>query len=109
MAALDGAGIPYTGIGENDTDSRKPYYIEAEGKKIGVINVCEHEYTYALPDRIGANPFDPFLTMQDIRECKKNCDFLVAIYHGGKEYCRYPSPRLYNLAHEMVHNGYADR
>ena len=102
MAALDAAGLPYTGVGENDTDSRKPYYFECKGKKIGIINVCEHEYTYALPNRMGANPFDPFLTMQDIRECKKNCDFLIAIYHGGKEHCRYPSPRLVNLCHEMV-------
>ena len=102
MKALDATGLPYTGVGENDTASRKPYYIEKDGKRIGIINVCEHEYTYALPNRMGANPFDPFLTMQDIRECKKNCDYVIAIYHGGKEYCRYPSPRLVNLAHEMV-------
>ena len=102
MAVLDKAGIPYMGIGENDTDSRKPYVIEAEGKKIGFINVCEHEYTYALPNRIGANPFDPFITMQDIRALKAECDYVIVIYHGGKEHCRYPSPRLYNLSHEMV-------
>ena len=100
--ALEKAGLPYTGIGENDSDSRKSYYIEKDGKKIGIVNVCEHEYTYATPSRMGANPFDPFLTMQDIRETKKNCDYLICIYHGGKEYCRYPSPRLRNLAHEMV-------
>lgn len=102
MAALDEAGIPYAGVGENDTDSRKPYFIKAEDKMIGIINVCEHEYSYALPNRMGANPFDPFLTMQDIREAKNFCDHLIVIYHGGKEYCRYPSPRLVNLCHEMV-------
>lgn len=102
MATLDRAGLHYTGVGENDTDSRKLYYFECKGKRIGIVNVCEHEYTYALPNRLGANPFDPFLTMQDIRECKKNADYVIAIYHGGKEYCRYPSPRLYNLCHEMV-------
>ena len=105
MAALDGAGLPYTGVGENDTDSRKPYFFECEGKRVGIVNVCEHEYTYALPNRIGANPFDPFLTMYDIREAKKQCDYLIAIYHGGKEHCRYPSPRLVNLCHEMVYCG----
>lgn len=105
MEALQGAGIPYTGVGENDTDSRKPYFFEEGGKRIGIINVCEHEYTYALPNRLGANPFDPFLTMQDIRMARRLCDRLIVIYHGGKEYCRYPSPRLYNLAHEMVHCG----
>ncbi len=102
---LERAGLPYTGIGENDTDSRKIYYFEQAGKKFALVNVCEHEYTYALPNRMGANPFDPFLTMQDIRTAKKNADFCLVVYHGGKEYCRYPSPRLRNLCHEMVYCG----
>lgn len=102
VEALNDASIPYIGIGENDTDSRAPYFITFEDKTIGVINVCEHEYSYALPNRMGANPFDPFLTMQDIRETRKLCDHLIVIYHGGKEYCRYPSPRLMNLCHEMA-------
>lgn len=105
LATLDAVGLPYMGVGENDTDSRKPYFIEAEGKRIGFINVNEHEYTYALPDRMGVNPFDPFLTMQDIREAKAQCDHLIVLYHGGKEYCKYPSPRVYNLCHEMVYCG----
>ena len=102
VSALDAAGLPSFGYGENDTASRKPYFIEAEGKRIAIINVCEHEYSYATPDRLGANPFDPFLTMQDIRAAKEVSDFVIVLYHGGKEYCRYPSPRLYNLCHEMV-------
>ncbi len=102
VSALAEAGLPYTGVGENDTDSRKTYFIECEGKRIAIINVCEHEYTYATENRMGANPFDPFLTMQDIRAAKAASDFVIAVYHGGKEFCRYPSPRLVNLAHEMV-------
>lgn len=105
VAALEAVGLPYTGIGKNDTESRKPYVFEQEGKKIGIINVCEHEYTYALPDRMGANPFDPFITMQDIRELRPRVDFLIVLYHGGKEYCRYPSPRLRSLCREMVNCG----
>jgi len=105
LKSLDEAGIPYFGIGENDTDSRKPYFIEAENQKIAIINVCEHEYTYALPNRAGANPFDPFLTMQDIRAAKEVSDFVIVLYHGGKEYSGYPSPRLRNLCHEMVYCG----
>lgn len=106
LAALDSVGLPYTGVGENDQDSRKIYYIDlGDGKKLGIVNVTEHEYSYALPDRCGCNPFDPYLTMQDIREAKKNADYVTVIYHGGKEYCHYPSPRVYNMTHEMVHNG----
>ena len=102
VESLRRVGLPYSGIGENDTDSRKPYIMEQDGKRIGFIDVCEHEYSYALPDRIGTNPFDPFLTMQDIRALRPTVDYLIVIYHGGKEYCRYPSPRLRNLCREMV-------
>ena len=105
VAALEGVGLPYSGIGENDTDSRKKYVIESCGKRIGIINVCEHEYSYALPDRMGANPFDPYLTMKDIRNLKGNTDHVVVLYHGGKEHCSYPSPRLRNLAQEMIDCG----
>ena len=103
--ALESAGLPYFGIGKNDTDSRRPYFFDAEGKRIAIINVCEHEYTYALPNRMGANPFDPFLTMQDIRAAKAESDFLIVLYHGGKEFSGYPSPRLRNLCREMVYCG----
>ncbi len=105
MKTLDDAGIPYMGIGENDQDSRKPYFFDQDGKRFCIINVCEHEYTYALPNRIGANPFNPFTTMRDIREAKRDCNYLIVLYHGGKEYCKYPSPRIYELCHEMVYCG----
>ncbi len=105
MANLERVGLPYTGVGENDTDSRKIYYFTEGGKRFAIVNVCEHEYSYALPDRMGTNPYDPYLTMHDIREAKKNSDITIVIYHGGKEHCRYPSPRLYRLCHEMVECG----
>ncbi len=105
MENLERVGLPYTGVGENDELSRKPYIVEQGGKRIGFINVCEHEYTYALPDRMGANPYDPYLTMQDIRKLKSEVDCVIVLYHGGKELCRYPSPRLRLLCKEMVENG----
>lgn len=105
MKNLDRVGIPYTGVGENDTLSRKPYIIEKDGQKVGIINVCEHEYSYALPNRMGTNPFNPFVTMQDVRALRKEVDHLIVCYHGGKEHCRYPSPRLRDLCRELVNNG----
>ena len=105
MQALKDAKIGYFGVGQDCSDSRKPYFIEQDGKKIAIVNVCEHEYTYAIEDRMGANPFDPFITMQDIRDAKAKADFLIVLYHGGKEHCRYPSPRLINACREMVNNG----
>ncbi len=105
LAELDKNGIPYTGIGENVKDARRDMIFEQNGKKIAIINVCEHEYTYALEDRAGAREFDPFETADDIAEAKKHADFVVLIYHGGKEMCRYPSPRLLKLCRSMVRRG----
>ena len=105
VAALDEANISYLGVGEDNTDSRKPYFFECEGKRFAVINVCEHEYSYALVDRCGANPIDSNLIMQDIRMAKSLSDYTFVLYHGGNAYCRYPSERLYRLCHEMVLSG----
>lgn len=102
---LERVGIGYTGIGEDDTDSRRAYVVEGDGRRIAFINVCEHEYCYALPTYMGTNPYNPYTTMHDIREAKKGADFVVVIYHGGKEHCLYPSPRLRDLGHEMIECG----
>lgn len=105
MENLDRVGIPYSGVGKNDEDSRKIYYIEDKDVKIAIVNVCEHEYSYALPDRMGTNPYVPFKTMRDIKNAKKNADHVIVIYHGGKEHSRYPSPRLMEHMREMVLSG----
>lgn len=103
--ALKEAGIPYTGFGENYEDSRKNYILSQNGEKIAFVAVCEHEYSYALDDRMGSRPFDPFHTMADIRKAKAEADRVIVLYHGGKEHCQYPSPRLINACREMANNG----
>ena len=103
--AIKAVGMDYTGFGENLEDSRKNYTIEKDGEKICVIAVCEHEYSYALEDRMGSRPFDEYDTMFDIREAKKTHDRVLVMYHGGKEHCRYPSPRLRKLCQAMAKNG----
>ena len=104
-AALEQAGIAYTGFGENYEDARKNYYFEKNGEKIAFVCVCEHEYTYALEDRMGARPYDCYDTIADVREAKAQCDKVIVIYHGGKENCQYPSPRMRKLTHALVDAG----
>ena len=105
LEQLDRVGLKYTGIGENYQASRKDHTIVIDGITVTIVNVCEHEYTYATELREGARPFDEFETMDDIRRAKASADYVIVIYHGGKEYCRYPSPRLYKACHEMVRCG----
>ena len=105
IAALDAAGIRYTGIGENEQAARKPHYMHLGGKTVAVVAVCEHEYSYALPDREGCWGFDPFETMEDVSIARENSDFVIVMYHGGKEQCEYPSPRLRKACQGLVRAG----
>lgn len=105
IKALEGAGIPYTGFGNDYNDSRKNYIVENADERIAIIAVCEHDFSYALENRMGSRPFDPFETMEDIRNAKTEADRVIVLYHGAKELCQYLSPRLVKACHEMIHNG----
>lgn len=105
LNAMDQAGLSATGFGENYDTSRKDLVWECNGTTVAVIAVCEHEYSYALEDRPGARPFDPFDTLEDIRNAKKICDRVIVTYHGGKEQSIYPSPRLRKACQAMVKSG----
>ena len=105
MKALDEANIVYTGFGDNYESSRENLVINKNGHTVTIITVCEHEYTYALDDRMGSRPYDEYDTIEDIREARKSSDRVIVVYHGGKEHCRYPSPRLRKLCQAMIRNG----
>lgn len=105
LRVLDEAGIQYTGFGSSYADSRRNLLIHSGGETLCVIAVCEHEYSYAIADRMGCRPFDPYDTISDIRAARQSADRVVVMYHGGKEYCPYPSPRLRKLCHAMAENG----
>ena len=102
---LERCSIEYTGFGNNYADSRKNWIMEKDGEKLALIAVCEHEYSYALDNRMGSRPWDEFETIDDIREAKRSADRVIVIYHGGKEHCRYPSPRLMKACRAMIKNG----
>ncbi len=105
IAELDRVGLPYTGFGNNYEDSRKNYYFEKDGETIAVVAVCEHEYSYALENRMGSRPFDVFETIEDIREAKSRADRVIVLYHGAKELCHYPSPRIRRVCRAMIRAG----
>ncbi len=105
LAALEKAKILTTGYGKNAEDAKRPLVFEQDGERICLLAVCEHEYSYALADRVGCNGFDPFETPLAVREAKAKYDRVVVLYHGGKELCQYPSPRLRAACHAMAKSG----
>ncbi len=105
FAALDAAGLGYTGFGENEEDAQKDLVLKKGNTTLCVIAVCEHEYNYALENRMGSRAFDPFETPLQVRAAKEKYDHVVVLYHGGKEQCQYPSPRLLKACRAMAKSG----
>ena len=105
LKVLDENGIRYVGAGENLSSSAKPYIIDDGDKKIGVYACAEHEFTIAEQDKAGANPFDALESLDHISDLKAKGDYVIVLYHGGKEYYRYPSPRLQKVCRKICEKG----
>lgn len=105
LAALHANGVAYTGFGENEEESKKDFFFEKNGERICVIAACEHEYSYALPNRMGARAYDEYEIPEAVRKAKASCDRVIVLYHGGKEFCPYPSPRLRRIGQALVRSG----
>ncbi len=103
--ALCEANIAYTGIGENAADANTAYFFDLEGYRVGVYGCVEHEYTTATEKTPGANAFEPLEISDTVRAIKERCDCLIVLYHGGKEYYRYPSPLLQKRCRKMAESG----
>ncbi len=102
---LKASGISYAGVGRNLAEAAKPYILEFGGKKIGLYACAEHEFSIAGDDKAGANPFDPLESPDHISELKAYCDYVIVLYHGGKELYRYPSPFLQKVCRKMAQKG----
>lgn len=97
--------IAFAGAGTNLDEASKPYIVEIEGKKIGIYCCAEHEFTIATERAAGANPFDPLESLDHIKDLKSQADYVIVLYHGGKEHCRYPSPYLQKVCRKCVEKG----
>lgn len=102
---LEKNGITYLGVGANPTEAAKPYIFECDNKKIGIYACAEHEFSIVTEHSAGANPFDPLESLDHVAELKAKCDFVIVLYHGGKEHYRYPSPNLQKVCRKLVEKG----
>lgn len=105
LQILDQKGIAHVGGGNSLQEAAKPHIVELEGKKIGFYACVEHEFSVAGEDTPGANPFDPLESPDHVAALRAQCDFLVVLYHGGKEHYRYPSPDLRKTCRKLVEKG----
>jgi poly-gamma-glutamate synthesis protein (capsule biosynthesis protein) len=102
---LNNHHVLYAGAGNNIKDASEPIRLTCGDKIIGVYCCAEHEFSIATESSSGANPFDPINSLEHIRSIKKTCDYLIVLYHGGKEHYQYPSPDVQIWCRKMVENG----
>jgi poly-gamma-glutamate synthesis protein (capsule biosynthesis protein) len=102
---LNKNNILFLGIGDNLSEASKPCVIKKDGMKIGVYACAEHEFSIATKKSAGANPFDPLESLDHIQNLKAECDYVIVLYHGGKEHYRYPSPHLQKVCRKMAQKG----
>ena len=43
---------------------------------------------------MGANPYDPLYSFENVKDLKDRADYVIVLYHGGYEQYKYPSPEL---------------
>lgn len=103
--ALTERGVSYVGVGADLEGAAKPFVFEAKGKKFGVYACAEHEFSIATESCAGANPFDPLYSLDHVAALKEQCDYVIVLYHGGKELYRYPSPQLQRVCRRLVDKG----
>lgn len=105
MNLLKDNNIAFAGAGNNISEASKPYIFEKEGIKIGIYCCSEYEFTIATESLAGANPFDPLESLDHINQLKEKCDYVIVLYHGGKEHFRYPSPYLQKVCRKIIEKG----
>ena len=103
--ALDEVGIDYLGVGNSPIESAKPYMFEYAGRKIGVYACAEHEFSIVSDIHPGVNPYDPLESFDHVSNLKRICDYVIVLYHGGKEHYRYPSPNLQKVFRKFADKG----
>lgn len=102
---LNRENIKYAGAGKNLAEASKPFIFEKNGIKIGIYCCAEREFSIASEKTAGANPFDPLYSLDHIRKLKKDVDYVIVLYHGGKEHYRYPSPYLQKVCRRIIESG----
>lgn len=94
LEALKRKKIDYVGGGESLTDASRLLFKDIDGKRLAVVNCCEHEFSIASNMTAGSNPLNPIQQYYQIKDACKQADHVIVIVHGGHEHWQLPSPRM---------------
>ena len=103
--ALRAVGIDHVGAGKTLFEAKQVLIKEINSVKLGIMAVAEHEFSIAGENSAGANPLDVIDFVRNMARYRDVADFVIVLYHGGKEFYPYPSPRQMNICRFMVEQG----
>ena len=93
------------GMGDNLEEASKPYVLETPIGTIGIYACADYEFTIATEKRCGASPYDPLTSFDIVEDLRNKVDYLIVIFHGGKEHYRYPTPMVQRICRKFVDKG----
>ncbi len=102
---LSDQGISFAGVGKNRKEASSPHIVLIGENQVGFYCCAEHEFSIVSEKNAGANPYDPLNSFDDVFKLKQICDYVIVLYHGGKEYFQYPSPELQKICRKFVEKG----
>lgn len=105
IEALRAADIEYVGAGKSIVEANQMLIKEINSVKLGIVAVAEHEFSIANKHSAGANPLDVIAFVRNMVSHRNSVDFVIVLYHGGKEFHPYPSPRQMDICRFMVEQG----
>lgn len=105
LAACEKYAIDTVGGGRDLKEAANILYKDIEGKKLAIINCCEHEFSIATESSPGSNPLNPIRQYYAIKEARIKADFVVVIVHGGHEMRQLPSPRMKEIYRFFIDAG----
>jgi poly-gamma-glutamate synthesis protein (capsule biosynthesis protein) len=108
IEALKENQLMYLGAGRNKEEANAPGFITLYEKKIALLarsSVIVSSPSYAEENRAGVAFFHKDETLTQIKNCRKEADFVILILHWGVENYEYPTPQQRKLAGELVEAG----
>ena len=105
IRTLDENGIRYFGAGPDRHSISSHFQLPFSEKKVIVYTAAETMFNVPGEEYPGVNLYDDYLTCSEISALKKECDYLIVIYHGGTEFFWYNSELMRSRFRRMADCG----
>lgn len=99
-------GFCLTGVSsKNKNDAKRACKIEKNGLSCTIYSIAENEFSIASDACGGANGYDALCTFDEVRALAADTDYLIVLFHAGRENFPFPSPLLQRQCRKLIECG----